>query len=461
MKFSSSFTNSILILWICVACHNNRFAVVTGAIKNWNDEPILLFDDKISIMPDTIKVVNDSFYREIQIANPCFKIIVIGRYSRVIFIKPGYSLRIYGERTNLDSTIRFEGKGSLENAIQDSINNNVLYAVNYDYVYHQPAESALNYVDSLRKAVDDYSEDLTKNMELDKEYIEFLKLLLEYYFANLMMVIGLHNNIKEISYYDFISNIFVEEVRYLDIPEYRNFLRTYVLLKRRQSDSIADSLKTRNATDYLSKCLPIITVSFRNSAIREYLVYDALYRWLEDHGVKDFDKHYDYFKRNNKNKVYASQLEKTYLKKKLLAPGNYAPHFACYDYDGNMVSLSDFRGKYVYVDFWATWCKPCRNEIPHYVNLLKEYKDKDIVFLSISLDNDKERWQEFIKDEKNNGKWLFAGNGFDSDVARLYQISGIPIFFLIDREGKIINSSAPRPSSNEVRILLDSLLATK
>lgn len=460
MKFSFSFLNLILALWICVACHNDRFAIITGVIKNYKDNSIWLYDDKISYEPDTIKIVNDSFYKRIQITDPCFKTLVIGRYGRIIFLKPGYLLKIYGDGNDIESTIRIEGKGALENAIQDSINNNVIYAVNYHYIYGQPIEVGLKYVDSLIRAVDDYSAKLTKNIELDKEYAEYIRLFLKYYFANFKIIIGLQNKIKEDSYYSFIDSIFILDEKLLNISEYRDFLRHYVLLMVEQSDSIADSLNTKGTTDYLDKWISIIA-SFKNVAIKDYMIYKVLYERLQSQGVKDFDKYYDYFKRKIKNKVYASQLEQTYLKKKLLAAGNYAPDFTCYDYDSNQVSLSDFRGRYVYIYFWATWCKPCRDKIPHYSKLQTEYKGEDIVFLSISLDDDRERWKEFIKDIRKEGKWLHAVNGLNSEVVKLYQIMGIPKFCLIDREGKIVDITAPSPCSDGLKKLLDSLLTAK
>lgn len=460
MKFSSLFLILILTLWLCIACHNSRYAVITGVIKNYNDNPIWLHDDKISYEPDTIKVVNDSFYKKIQITSPVFKVVVIGRYSRMIFLKPGYLVKIYGDGDDIETTIRIEGKGARENAIQDSINNNVLYSVNYRHIFSQPAEPALNYLDSLVRAVNDYSAKLTNNVALDKEYVEYLSLFLKYYFANLRMIIGLRNGIKEDSFYNFVSSILIEDEKLLDVPDYRDFLRHYVLLKESQAESVADSLEGKSTTNYLDRRISIIA-NFKNRAIKEYMLYKMLYDLLQEQRVKDFDKYYGYFKRTNKNKVYASQLEKIYLKKKLLEPGNNAPDFTCYDFNNNQVSLSNFRGKYVYIDFWATWCKPCRDEIPYYLKLQKEYKDKDIVFLSICLDDDKESWQEFIKDIKNEGKWLYATDGFNSEVVRSYQIIAIPRFCLIDKEGKILTTFAPRPSSDEIRKLLDSLLSIK
>lgn len=142
-----------------------------------------------------------------------------------------------------------------------------------------------------------------------------------------------------------------------------------------------------------------------------------------------------------------------------LAPGNEAPRFTYTDIRGKQYSLSDFRGKLVYIDFWATWCGPCRGELPHLDRLEKDYQGKKVVFLKISLDDEMDAWRKMVTEKKMGGVQLHADGAWNSDAARSYQIKGIPTFILIDANGKIISPSAPRPSSQEIRPLLDSELA--
>ncbi len=153
------------------------------------------------------------------------------------------------------------------------------------------------------------------------------------------------------------------------------------------------------------------------------------------------------------------RLKKLYAKKLPIAQGNTAPNFKAYDVNGKGVSLSDFKGKLVYVDIWATWCGPCRIEIPHLIKLEKEYhKNKNVVFMSVSLDADfdEDKWKKMIKDEGLGGIQLRAKGERDSDIAKNYDVRGIPTFLLIDKNGKIISSQAPRPSSGaKIRELIN------
>ena len=131
--------------------------------------------------------------------------------------------------------------------------------------------------------------------------------------------------------------------------------------------------------------------------------------------------------------------------------GKAAIDFTYPDMDSNMISLSDFKGSYVYVDVWATWCGPCKYEIPFLLQLEKDYHDANIIFMSVSVDveNAKQKWIDMINDKNMGGIQLFA-NGW-SQICKDYAINSIPRFMLFDREGNIMSVDAPRPSSDEIR----------
>ena len=140
--------------------------------------------------------------------------------------------------------------------------------------------------------------------------------------------------------------------------------------------------------------------------------------------------------------------------------GQKGLEFTYKDTNDKAVSFSDFKGKYVYIDLWATWCGPCKAEIPHMKKLEEDYHDKNIVFVSLSLDapKDLQKWKDFVKKEQLKGIQLVADKAFDSDVAKNYEVKAIPRFLLFDTNGKIINSDALRPSNPELRAQFDKLL---
>lgn len=113
-----------------------------------------------------------------------------------------------------------------------------------------------------------------------------------------------------------------------------------------------------------------------------------------------------------------------------------AQDFTLKDMDDNSVSLSDYRGKVVFLDFWATWCPPCRSSIPEVEKLYEEYKNnEDFVILGINMGEAKNEVEKFLKKNKMNYKVLLG----DNMVASQFSIRGIPAFFIIDRDGVVYN----------------------
>jgi peroxiredoxin len=122
------------------------------------------------------------------------------------------------------------------------------------------------------------------------------------------------------------------------------------------------------------------------------------------------------------------------------ALGATAPNFTQNDVNGKAVSLSDYKGKYVLVEFWASWCSPCRAESP---NLLKQYaafKDKGFEILGVSVDSDKAKWLDAIKKDGLTWPQISDLKGWDNEARKVYGISGVPANFLVNPEGKIIGS---------------------
>lgn len=132
-------------------------------------------------------------------------------------------------------------------------------------------------------------------------------------------------------------------------------------------------------------------------------------------------------------------------------PGQAAPDFSLTDINGKKVSLADFKGKVVYMDVWASWCAPCISEINKSKNLKDKFKDnKNVVFLYISIDEDPVKWREMVAKKDIHGVHLLSSKGQESDISKNYKVQGIPKFILIDKDGKIKDASAKRPSDPDL-----------
>ena len=181
--------------------------------------------------------------------------------------------------------------------------------------------------------------------------------------------------------------------------------------------------------------------------------YNDLDSSLVDMATKQNLQMFDYF-------------EKTYETSKMVGKGKPSPKFENYvDIKGGKKSLDSFKGKYVYIDVWATWCGPCIREIPSLQKLEKEYHNKNIEFVSISTDESRrsggsweaaeKKWRDFVKEKQMGGVQLWAGQ--DIALQQAYQITGIPRFILIDPQGNIVDANAPRPSDPRLKALFNSL----
>ena len=118
----------------------------------------------------------------------------------------------------------------------------------------------------------------------------------------------------------------------------------------------------------------------------------------------------------------------------VVSVGEPAPDFTLVDLDGNQVSLSDFRGETVFINFWATWCAPCRAEMPEMEAVYQEYKDKGLVVIGVDIRETKEQVLQYI--QEGGYSWIFVLDA-TGEVTTNYRVTGIPTSFFIDREGII------------------------
>jgi peroxiredoxin len=173
----------------------------------------------------------------------------------------------------------------------------------------------------------------------------------------------------------------------------------------------------------------------RNSIVAPYfsLVY------LPEAGKEDLLKSvYDTLTPAVKKSYFGTKLEELISSMSKTSIGVMAPDFTQNDPAGQPVSLSSLRGQYVLVDFWASWCAPCRQENPNVVNAYNAYKDKGFTIIGVSLDQDKAAWEKAILDDKLTWTHVSDLKYFENAVAKTYGIRSIPASFLLDKEGRII-----------------------
>ena len=181
-------------------------------------------------------------------------------------------------------------------------------------------------------------------------------------------------------------------------------------------------------------------------------------------GAKTYDQAYkDKLEKYRKYVVTESQkaaLDAFILKIKGYSEGVKAMDFWGNTVDGKKVTLADLKGKVVVVDVWATWCVPCKKEIPFLTKLEEEMQGKNVTFVSYSIDDikDHDKWAKFIVSEKLGGLQLIGEAAGKSNISVSYKISTIPRFMVFSKEGNIVNIDAPRPSTPELKALIEKFL---
>lgn len=226
-----------------------------------------------------------------------------------------------------------------------------------------------------------------------------------------------------------------------------------------------DAAVSKDAFEQLKLKFKVLDRLFTNKLLITRIVTGNLDEFVRKYTFKanaNFDEELAKYKELTayvKDEHKRTELVNSFSNLKYTLKGANLPDVAFKDAAGKEVNLKSLAaGKYIYIDLWASWCKPCITEIPNLHKLESDYKDKNVVFVSISLDADKKDWKNKMAELKLEGHQLELGN---SDYDKLMNVSGIPHFLLYDPAGKLIMYKAPRPGTKEIRTFFDQSLSTK
>ncbi len=368
-----------------------------------------------------------------------------------LYLEPGDSLQMNLDVKDIKNSLTFTGTGLNNNLFvneEEKLFNDYKhkYLGNYYNITYREPDDYKSTVDELYREKLEYIEqfdrsdpvsDYLKNIYLTRYNYEAVNRKLAYPGSHSMF-----NDINETAlpdnYYDFLNEIgFADEISNKGIGYYYYMNSALKALFEREpaGNDFYDFVKTK-------------------------LEPKAYYEFLALSLGRDFKKKiYDQFGPECAFPEIARMVKDKYQHLESMLEGNPAPDFTLADVNGKYVSLNDLKGKYIYIDFWATWCGPCKEEIPHLKELEKKYRDRNIHFVSISFDNEKshEGWLNFVKDNELSGIQLFADSASHNVLSEAFNIQLIPRFVLLDQEGKIVDANAPRPSDEKLVTLLEDL----
>ncbi len=254
----------------------------------------------------------------------------------------------------------------------------------------------------------------------------------------------------------------------INIPFLKEYLtdltNAYAARTLEKYDIAVDFLKQRHTAQFIAA--EAIEKYVDDSFIKSMLYTEKINLELATNGLKN--EAFVNFMVNNSNQgvkdFYKERLELLQANKApdLNAPRKRAFEFLLHDSTGKEYRLDDFKGKMVFVDFWASWCAPCKAQIPHQKELEKKYAGKDLIFMSVSLDKSKEAWLKAVAEEDLHGYVLHAEGDFKNPLPRAYGVDAIPRYMLIDADGNIISDNMIKPQhKKEISGIIDEELYAK
>ena len=445
----------ILIISLIMASYvlaASDYVTLSGKIKNQNSDKITVRVKEDHGYYNNVKEINlkkdGSFSDTLKVSTGYYNI-YDGSESTEMYLKNRYSINLTLDSKEFDETIKYAGIGSAPNnylAKKYLIYENT--DKNFKFFFGLDEKGFIKKLDSLKSSLES---ELAK-VKNEDAFVKNEKKRMKYdYFIRLQNYQRYHRYVTH--NHDFnVSNNFLTPLKNVDIdnikdfnsiPEYSSFLTEYIIgsLQEGKKDEIIAKLlniKHKKIKDFLIQGLNI-QLSPKNDA--NEAVYLVLLKLVKDEkALNSINKRYSIIKKISK--------------------GNASPQFSYKDINDKTISLKNLTGNYVYIDVWATWCAPCRGEIPSLKKMEEEYSDKPIKFVSISVDSKKDfdKWKNFVKENDLKGLQLYADKSWKSNFMRQYLVESIPRFILLDKKGKIIDSDATRPSNPQLKNQLDKLL---
>ncbi len=452
----------LLMLPVLAACGTKgpKEAVIAGKFTNSPDSNVYISTAGIT---DTVALdENGGFVYRAKLDKPQLYKLNIARTQTMVYLNPGDSSYMEFDVTspvdgpvfsadlkNIHQSI-FSRRAALHN-LMGSVNT--LYSLSYDN-FNRKLDSIQQVLYSMIDSASIEPKDLA---ELEKTRTRYVILNVKANYPEYSAYLGGKEFNPDSVDYSFLSEVDPNNAYHLMFDEYSSLVsiitQNQLVKKPGYKELLAKSSGERLPFEF-----KLIDSMLANPKVRDYLKMNKLINDIEYGEFYELEGVVKSYMDSCQTPAYKQSVGNIFNQKMQLAPGKPAPVFVCKDINGKEYSLEDFRGKLVYIDFWATWCGPCRHELPYLEELQKDFKGKNIVFVSISLDDNKAAWEKMVKEKQMKGVQLYGEDAWKSIPATSYQIKGIPTFFLIDAKGNIIKPNAPRPSSNEIRPLITAEL---
>ena len=442
---------------------------ISGVIENPTAEQVEVFYYKDFITNEPIKAEatldeGNAFAATLSLTEGKFVYVSIPRRTILLYLLPGAEISLSFNAEDPDALPVIEGKKALESQFLVAYNKEVERNYNRSIILNQVGStSPEDFLELLENAYTEklsFLEGFDGYKKLDKDFVKTLKtnflyekygLLLEYPMAYDYFNPGADSPILPEGFHGFLTSDDLFSDEFMSSRPYFSFANNF-LNKHMQENADPDSEESYYEKQF-KFASQLFTGKTREAVLSQTMIY------LLNFGSFDLAQgFYEEYKQMVQSPETLLLVEEEYLAVLTLSPGQPAPAFTLTDIDGNEVSLSDFAGKVVYLDFWASWCGPCMREVPFAKELKKRMQGyDDLVFLYISVDTDEMAWRNKVAEMEIQGVHVNVP-GFGHQVPESYNLKGVPTFYLIGRDGKIFDNRPPRPSGSQVDEVLKAAL---
>lgn len=440
----------ILIALIIASCEppkeEVRQTIISGHIINPVGETVTFKFSNADDIVDSLDTEN-KFSTELNLSEPTEITFNHGNEHTFMYVRPGDSLSLTLNTEAFDESLKYTGIGSEINNYKAALMLLGDSVMSIKSMCMLPEDSFLLAIDSIENMKLDYIADFGIS---DEYFIAHTKLASKWDIASKKMNYPSYhkyltkNDSFQVSdaYYSFQDDLNINDTSLIKMRPFKGYVNwvakklTSEIYEQKKSDSI----DYYDANIIAIDSLPLV------DAVKEMLLFDLItnyYSYLKPEKVVYITTKW---KTTNPSDEHIQKVDELVAKWSKIAAGQPAPGFTYVNLEGDSVSLSDFRGKLVYIDVWATWCGPCIAEHPSMEKLQEKFKEDDVIFIAVSTDRSQEPWKKMVAEKGLGGIHLWAPNAWKASIMQDYMIRGIPRFILIDKEGNIVDANAKRPS---------------
>ena len=387
-----------------------------------------------------------------------------------LFLEPGDSLHIDADLLDLPQFLRFSSQGAANNQFLAALRSRFPDYLDIDYKDLE-ASTHRTMNDQRHLELESFLEEGCSQYQLTPGFIAYYRAEITYewaeelflYLGNYEMCNGRKRPVLPTDYYDVLDQVELVDETAIGTTHYRDFLEEnfWRIIDEAEERAAREQLseeERRNGIEphtiaYLPDFIVRLDEEQRRNLIQPHTITyhlakrllhgKVLYFFLAGEIIDDFQRgRFDQgeqrlaeFLQDNPYPEYTEAVEEVVRETSKFKPGQPAPDFTLDDLQGQSVSLSDFRGQAVFLDFWSRGCLPCVEDFPYLEQIKQQTQNQPVVFLSISLDASTDRWRQAVHEHGLTGVHVRSPGGWQAAVAQLYQIRSIPTYLLVRPDG--------------------------